>query len=32
LTLAFLGQQEVQEVDEEHLVVKEGGRWVICDP
>jgi hypothetical protein len=32
LTLAFLGQQEVQEVDEEHLVVREGGRWVICDP
>ena len=32
LTLAFLGQQEVQEVDEEHLVVKESGRWVICDP
>ena len=32
LTLAFLGQQEVQEVDEEHLVIKESGRWVICDP
>jgi hypothetical protein len=30
--LSFLGQHEVQNVDEEHLVVKEGGRWVICDP
>lgn len=32
LALSFLGQQEIQEVDEEHLVVKDGGRWVICDP
>ena len=32
LTLTFLGQQEVQGVDEEHIVVKENGRWVVCDP
>ena len=32
LALSFLGQQEIQEVNEEHLIVKEGGRWVICDP
>lgn len=32
VTLSFLGQQEKQNVDEEHFVVREGGRWVICDP
>lgn len=32
LKLSFLGQEEVQDVDEEHVVVKEHGRWVICDP
>lgn len=31
LIISFLGQQDVQTVDEEHLVVKEDGRWVICD-
>jgi hypothetical protein len=32
LIVSFLGQQEVQEVDEEHVLVKEGGRWLVCDP
>ena len=32
MTIWFLGQQERQEVDEEHVVVKENGEWVICDP
>jgi hypothetical protein len=32
LTISFLGQHDVQEVDEEHTVVRENGRWVICDP
>ncbi len=32
VTISFLGQQEKQDVDEEHVVVKEGGQWVICDP
>jgi hypothetical protein len=32
LTVSFLGRQEQQDVDEEHIVVKENGRWVICDP
>jgi hypothetical protein len=32
LTLSFLGQEETQEVDEEHIIIKENGRWVICDP
>ena len=30
--LSFLGKNEVQDVDEEHVVVNEDGRWVICDP
>ena len=30
--LSFLGKNEVQEIDEEHVVVNEDGRWVICDP
>ena len=32
VTLSFLGQEEVQEVNEDHVVVKENGRWVVCDP
>lgn len=32
LTLSFLGQEETQDVDEEHVIIKENGRWVICDP
>jgi hypothetical protein len=32
LTLFFLGQQETQEISENHTVVREGGRWFICDP
>ena len=32
LTISFLGQQEVQEISEEHVVIEQGGRWVICDP
>jgi hypothetical protein len=32
VTISFLGQQERQAVDEEHVLVKENGRWVICDP
>lgn len=32
LTLFFLGQQETQEINENHTVVREGGRWVVCDP
>jgi hypothetical protein len=32
LTIFFLGEQEVQEVDETHTLVKNGGRWLICDP
>jgi hypothetical protein len=30
--LSFLGQDDVQEVNEDHVVVKENGRWVVCDP
>ena len=30
--LSFLGKNEVQDVNEEHVVVNEDGRWVICDP
>lgn len=32
VTLSFLGQEEVQEVNEDHVVLKENGRWVVCDP
>ena len=32
VTLSFLGQEEVQEVNEDHVIVKENGRWVVCDP
>jgi hypothetical protein len=32
VTLSFLGQEEVQEVNEDHVVVMENGRWVVCDP
>lgn len=32
LLVSFLGQQEKQAVDEEHVLVREGKRWVICDP
>jgi len=31
LTIFFLGQQESQVVNEEHIVIREHGRWVICD-
>jgi hypothetical protein len=30
--LSFLGKIELQGIDEEHVVVNEDGRWVICDP
>jgi hypothetical protein len=30
--VSFLGRQEEQAVNEEHAVVREHGRWVICDP
>jgi hypothetical protein len=32
LTISYLGQQETQEIDEEHIIVREGGRWLVCDP
>ena len=32
LEMSFLGQKEEQTVDEEHVVVKQDGRWVVCDP
>jgi hypothetical protein len=32
VTISFLGQQEVQEISEEHVLIKQNGRWVICDP
>ncbi len=32
LTMFFLGDQEVQEVDETHTLVKNGGNWLICNP
>jgi hypothetical protein len=32
VTVAFLGQDDVQEVNEDHVVLKENGRWVVCDP
>ena len=32
LTLSFLGQEETQPVNEEHILIKENGRWIICDP
>jgi hypothetical protein len=32
LTVFFLGQQEIQQVDEKHTLVKEKGRWLVCDP
>jgi hypothetical protein len=32
LTVNFLGQQEVQQVNEEHVVIKENGHWLVCDP
>lgn len=31
LELSFLGQHEVQDVNEDHLVVRENGRWLVCD-
>jgi hypothetical protein len=32
LEMSFLGQEEEQTVDEEHVVVRQDGRWVVCDP
>lgn len=32
LILLFLGYQETQEVNETHTVIKENGRWLVCDP
>jgi len=32
MTLSFLGQQETQEIDEDHIVIKEEGKWLICNP
>jgi len=32
MTLSFLGQQETQEINEDHIVVKEEGKWVVCNP
>jgi hypothetical protein len=32
LVISFLGQQESQVVDEDHLLIREGKRWVVCDP
>jgi hypothetical protein len=32
VTLSFLGQEETQPVNEEHILMNENGRWVICDP
>ena len=32
LTIIFLGQQETQPVNETHVVIKEAGHWVVCDP
>ncbi len=32
LTIFFLGDQELQEVDETHTLVKNGGNWLICNP
>jgi hypothetical protein len=31
LTLVFLGQQEVQQIDEKHTLIRENGQWLICD-
>jgi hypothetical protein len=32
MTLSFLGQQETQEINEDHVLIKEEGKWVVCDP
>jgi hypothetical protein len=32
LVVSFLGHQERQIVNEEHVVVQEEGHWVVCDP
>ena len=32
MTLSFLGQQETQEINEDHIVIKEEGKWLVCDP
>ncbi len=32
LTIVFLGQQETQPINETHIVIKESGHWVICNP
>ena len=32
LVVSFLGHQERQIVNEEHVVVHEQGHWVVCDP
>jgi hypothetical protein len=31
-TLFFLGQQDTREINENHTVIKESGRWLVCDP
>ncbi len=31
MRLSFLGQEETQEIKEEHTVIKQDGRWLICD-
>lgn len=30
--ISFLGQEETQEINEKHTLIKQGGRWLICDP
>jgi hypothetical protein len=31
MRLSFLGQEQTQEIKEEHIVIKQDGRWLICD-
>lgn len=32
MKLSFLGQETVQEINEKHTLIKQGGHWLICDP
>jgi len=32
MKLSFLGQEEIQEINEKHTVIQQGGRWLVCDP
>ena len=32
LSLFFLGQQETQQINEMHTLVRQDGRWLVCDP